>query len=365
MDPYRDHIRRGSLSLPKYTESNSPSHNRHSYQFSTRRTPCPKCGSSASFSAILGYSDKGKCFRCNTFIRPDEQTTERVQPPVIYDQLFIDLSEVEKTMAYHDHIGLEFYYDRYARQERAAIYEYVAGFTREQAELMAGITVGEHITDGSFEKQLRELFPVFPFAARLMEITRSVCVLSDCLIGLDKDGATIYWYRDISGRIVNGKKIYYDGFHRDKSKGMPHFIRSSSHGYGSCLFGEEQLADDHYRQDMTSYDTGAIVYLVESEKTAVIARYLLPQFIWLATGGATSLTRAKAEVLRGRTVRILFDTDDAGREGAVRAELLLRGMGIACEIFDQTILFQDCPPGYDIADHFDRTIPATQFLPVQ
>jgi hypothetical protein len=274
------------------------------------------------------------------------------------------MSEVEKSMAYHDLVGLEFYYDRYARQERAAIYEYVAGFTREQADVMAGIAIGEHVTGGAFEKQVRELYLIFPFAARIMEITRSVCALSDCLIGLDNDGATIYWYRDIEGRIVNGKKIYYAGFHRDKSKGMPRFVRSSAHGYGSCLFGEEQLAPEYFKQDMTTYDSNTIVYLVESEKTAIIARYCLPQFIWLATGGAAALTRAKAEVLLGRSVRILYDNDDAGREGAVRAELLLRGMGITCEIFDQSILFAGCPVGYDIADHFDRTTPPT-FFPAQ
>ena len=68
-----------------------------------------------------------------------------------------------------------------------------------------------------------------------------------------------------------------------------------------CLFGEHLLAAS---PDKT-------VALVESEKTAVICSALMPEYIWLATGGKSQLND-RLRVLRGREVVAFPDVDGYG-----------------------------------------------------
>lgn len=51
--------------------------------------------------------------------------------------------------------------------------------------------------------------------------------------------------------------------------------------------------------------------IVESEKTAFIMSCFYPQFVWLATGGCENMKDEKLNVLAGRTVDIIPDTDIA------------------------------------------------------
>ena len=68
-----------------------------------------------------------------------------------------------------------------------------------------------------------------------------------------------------------------------------------------CLFGEHLLS---LYPDRT-------VALVESEKTAVICAGFIPEYVWLATGGKTSLGN-KLDVLSGRKVVAYPDVDAYG-----------------------------------------------------
>ena len=65
-----------------------------------------------------------------------------------------------------------------------------------------------------------------------------------------------------------------------------------------CLFGEHLLQDK----------VNANVALVESEKTAVICSLLLPEYIWLATGGKNQFND-RLMVLKGRKVTAFPDID--------------------------------------------------------
>ena len=65
-----------------------------------------------------------------------------------------------------------------------------------------------------------------------------------------------------------------------------------------CLFGEHLLHDK----------VNANVALVESEKTAVICSLLLPEYIWLATGGKSRFND-RLMVLKGRKVTDFPDID--------------------------------------------------------
>lgn len=67
-----------------------------------------------------------------------------------------------------------------------------------------------------------------------------------------------------------------------------------------CFFGQHLLSEEPNKE----------VCIVESEKTAVIASVYLPQFIWLATGGASGCKWREYEVykaLKGRTVTFFPD----------------------------------------------------------
>lgn len=66
-----------------------------------------------------------------------------------------------------------------------------------------------------------------------------------------------------------------------------------------CLFGEHLLR----------MYPDKVVALVESEKSALIASGVYPDYIWLATGGKSQLSIDKLKVLQGRTVIMFPDVD--------------------------------------------------------
>lgn len=66
-----------------------------------------------------------------------------------------------------------------------------------------------------------------------------------------------------------------------------------------CLFGEHLLPQ---HQDKT-------VALVESEKTAIICSAMMPQYLWLATGGKSGLTSERLSSLKGRKIIVFPDID--------------------------------------------------------
>ena len=66
-----------------------------------------------------------------------------------------------------------------------------------------------------------------------------------------------------------------------------------------CLFGEHLLPQ---HQDKT-------VALVESEKTAIICSAMMPQYLWLATGGKSGLTSERLSFLKGRKIIVFPDID--------------------------------------------------------
>ena len=135
-------------------------------------------------------------------------------------------------------------------------------------------------------------------------------LMNDYALGATKDGSIIYWQIDIKGRVRTGKVMRYDPNtgHRIKSGGGINWIHSIMKKQGllpedynlvQCLFGEHLL---------TIYPN-KVVALVESEKSALIASGVYPDYIWLATGGKSQLSIDKLNVLRGRSVIMFPDVD--------------------------------------------------------
>ena len=128
----------------------------------------------------------------------------------------------------------------------------------------------------------------------------------------------------------------------------------------SCVVGA--LADEvaglqspsmFFGEHLLPMNRGKPVALVESEKTALIASWYLPEYVWLATGGKNGCLNADAlRVLRGRQV-ILYPDLGATEQWGQKLPLM-KSLGIEATIFnfmndvaDDT----DKSAGYDIADY--------------
>jgi len=101
------------------------------------------------------------------------------------------------------------------------------------------------------------------------------------------ENLTTFWYINKNNEILHDKIILFkpDG-HRDHSFGgsRSHTIRK---GYsGNCLFGEHLLRD---RKD------GERVFVVESEKAAIIGSLYFGNSVWLATGGKNNFIYGNAD----------------------------------------------------------------------
>lgn len=135
-------------------------------------------------------------------------------------------------------------------------------------------------------------------------------LMQDYALGATKDGSVIYWQIDTKGKVRTGKVMKYDpnSGHRIKNGGGINWIHSimkkrqllpEDYNLVQCLFGEHLLRIYPDR----------IVVLVESEKSALIASGVYPNYIWLATGGKSQLSIDKLKVLKGRRVIMFPDVD--------------------------------------------------------
>lgn len=131
-------------------------------------------------------------------------------------------------------------------------------------------------------------------------------------LGVTRNRDVIFFQIDTEGRCRTGKVMKYnkETGHRIKDEKTPnritwvHSILKYRHDLPEdwslcqCIFGEHLLArfpDKH-------------VAIVESEKTAVLCAGLMPQYVWLATGGKSQMNE-RLRVLTGRDVTAFPDVD--------------------------------------------------------
>ena len=127
------------------------------------------------------------------------------------------------------------------------------------------------------------------------------------------DQAIIFLQIDKAGQCRTGKIMQYNPAtgHRIKDPNKPGRINwlhsilkrrkqlSPNWQLTQCLFGEHLLPQ---HPDKT-------VALVESEKTAIICSAMMPQYLWLATGGKSGLTAERLASLKGRKIIVFPDID--------------------------------------------------------
>ena len=137
-------------------------------------------------------------------------------------------------------------------------------------------------------------------------------IIIDYHIASTSDQATIFLQLDLNGNCRTGKIMQYDPAtgHRIKDEAVPgriswlHTRLKRRHQLPKdwqitqCLFGEHLLRK---YPDKT-------VALVESEKTAIICSALMPEYLWLATGGKSQFNQ-RLTVLKSRKIIAFPDID--------------------------------------------------------
>lgn len=131
-------------------------------------------------------------------------------------------------------------------------------------------------------------------------------------------------------------------------------LHKDDYNLKQCFFGEHLLSEDKSRP----------VALVESEKTAIIASYYLPQFLWIASGGKNGCFKANnLSVLTGRNV-VLFP--DLGATGYWQSKIsLMKSCRIEVQMFDYleaNATEDERKEAYDIADYLLKVKPNEAIL---
>ena len=190
------------------------------------------------------------------------------------------------------------------------------------------------------------------FLLHLFDDMAVVKLVMEYQLGVTRAGDVIFFQIDIEGRCRTGKIMKYDPEtgHRvkdEKTKGRINWAHSLMKRSGAlpedweltqCLFGEHLLM---------KYPDKPVA-LVESEKTAVICSAMMPEYVWLATGGKSQFNE-RLNVLQGRDIVAFPDVD--GYEAWVQKAAVLSRLGIkVSDILQKNATDEEREQHIDIAD---------------
>lgn len=176
-------------------------------------------------------------------------------------------------------------------------------------------------------------------------------------IGTSKkwNGATIFWQIDAEGRARTGKIMLYD-INTYKRVKIPYehiswvhsgILETNTHEIRQCFFGEHLINQFILKP----------VAIVESEKTAVICSYFLPDFNWLSAGNINGLSVDKFKVLKGRKVVLFPDLSKGYDIWHQKAKELDHLAEVSVSDYLQRIATSDQKAkGLDLADYLISTI---------
>ena len=142
-------------------------------------------------------------------------------------------------------------------------------------------------------------------------------------------------YSPITGKRV--KEPYNHIYYEHKALKQPEFELRQ------CLYGEHLLIDKTKP-----------VAIVEGEKTAVIASAYLPQFIWVATGGLSSLNDEKCSILKGRSVILFPDLNGFEKWNIKAKELSNLATFTVSDLLERKATEAEREQGLDLADYLIR-----------
>lgn len=169
---------------------------------------------------------------------------------------------------------------------------------------------------------------------RLFGTSKALELISLFNIGTAKYPAngTIFWQVDTAGIVRTGKIMRYDATTLKRAKQLS--IGNNNQEVGTKInnlqqrvvaplvdwvhsrLKREQIINDFVLQQclfglyqLTTASKDAVIGIVESEKTAVIASVYMPNLIWMATGGAQNFNNMLLKPLVGRKVIVFPDVN--------------------------------------------------------
>ena len=193
--------------------------------------------------------------------------------------------------------------------------------------------------------------PLYTFLARCMGKAETDRLCSLYRIGTSRKwgGSVVFWQVDCNGRVHTGTIMLYDAITGKRVKHpQPHVcwvhteMRLKDYHLRQCFFGEHLL----------SLYPDWKVFVVESEKTAVIASHFMPDVLWVATGGKNGCFNERAiSSLAGRDV-VLMPALGATQEWQARLPMLYkvcRSVSVN-DILETMATDEQRSQGLDIAD---------------
>ena len=161
-------------------------------------------------------------------------------------------------------------------------------------------------------------------------------------------GSCVFWQVGLEGRIRTAKVMLYDAATGHRRKDVyPNWAHSLTgiplKHIRQCFFGEHLLP----------LHPSLPVGIVESEKTAVIASFFLPEYVWLATGGSDGMfKKANLEILKGRKVVLFPDLKQMENWQGKAAMMRLQGIDTRVYTYlEEHATTKEREEGLDIADY--------------
>ena len=150
------------------------------------------------------------------------------------------------------------------------------------------------------------------FLLRLFDDQTVVKLVHQYQLGVTRAGDVVFFQIDCEGRCRTGKIMKYDpeSGHRikdEKTKGRINWVHSLMK-YTDALPKEWELTQCLFGEHLLPEYPDKPVALVESEKTAVICSAVMPEYIWLATGGKSQFNE-RLNVLQSRDIIAFPDVD--------------------------------------------------------
>ncbi|MCC8037135.1 MAG: DUF6371 domain-containing protein [Bacteroidales bacterium] len=185
---------------------------------------------------------------------------------------------------------------------------------------------------------------------------RELCLLYNVGTSKAYGGSTVFWQVDHMGQVKAGKVIGYDpktGRRIREPKpqvAWGHSLMKINLDLKQCLFGEHLL----------SKRPAQPVVIVESEKSALIGAWKMPEYVWLATGGIQMLK--PTEALRRRDVMLIPDlgAEEIWREKMEQLKPICKSV-ILSDCLSKRATEERRKAGWDIAD-FLLTEPAATMV---
>jgi len=326
---------------------------RHRSGFGRTHLPCPcQAREQNCFSEFADSPGRGYCNACSKVVGPTRCNHAPYAPlrlAPLPPQRFVDADEVIDSCSRLIHAIAEYKsHDGYNIVRSLYNTLTAMGFNHHDAFLQSG---HYHYAVRHVPALCEQLRRISSFAAEFAQLTLMPEVLSWLLVGTRNISEICYWVGGTDGLYRNAHIIDYDGLCRRKER-HARFLYRSNQGYlTDQFFGAEQLRASWHTCTGQDFARDARIILVESPKSVLLGAAMEPHIIWLASMGTSGVTVRRAKTLRGRDVTILFDNDEAGREGAKKALLVLLREGVHARIGDPTKVFNGPQPdGWDVGD---------------